>query len=174
MPQGSQRSEHDQNYGRYIPEIEAEEVHAKTGQGQQRRPEEKAGHSRQTSRRQKELTAGQRLSLLVRKQERQIPSTQSPAPCRAVPRGADHGSRRSASQGKPKGAQTRFAPNIVRLRMNPRCGINARFPAGAGRNAGAAKHPCQLQGTAGRVAPDEAEAMLALSDMPRSIRRKQV
>jgi len=52
MPQVSQPTEENQNYGRSIPEIQPKEVHTETVQGQQRRPEEKTGRRRQTGRRQ--------------------------------------------------------------------------------------------------------------------------
>ncbi len=42
------------SYGRQISEIQPEEVLTKTGQGQQRRPEEKAGRGRQGLRLQQE------------------------------------------------------------------------------------------------------------------------
>lgn len=62
MPQGSQRIQHDQTYGRPISESQPEEVLAETVQGQQRRAGEASGHRCQTSRRKKELTTGPRKS----------------------------------------------------------------------------------------------------------------
>jgi hypothetical protein len=136
MPQGSQRAEYDQNYGRYIPEIEAEEVRAETGQGPPSRAGEKAGRSRQTIRATKELTVGQRLSLMVRKQERQILSTKSPAPRRHTHRRARTFSQRAPDSGlmlRANAAWSRSRFTTVRqARGSPRARKRSSLPTLSG------------------------------------------